>query len=108
MGNIIPLVVKVAPATGASWVERGACRTSELGPDAWFPEVGKSRSALALAAQQTCRRECPVAVECLLYALGAGERHGIWGGMTARQRTQFAREVRERRARREARRRTAA
>jgi WhiB family redox-sensing transcriptional regulator len=103
--NVIPLVVRVAPVARTSWVELGACRTSELGPDAWFPGVGESRSALTRAAKQTCRRECPVAVECLLHALGEGERHGIWGGMTTRQRDRFAREARERR---EARRGTAA
>jgi WhiB family redox-sensing transcriptional regulator len=97
--NVVPLVVlKAAPAARAPWPERGACRTSELGPDAWFPEPGQTRTPLALAARETCRRACPVAVECLLHALATDERHGIWGGMTTLQRDRFARQLRERAA----------
>lgn len=29
---------------------------------------------------------CPVRIDCLYVALRTGERHGIWGGLTPRQR----------------------
>ena len=31
-------------------------------------------------------RGCPVRVECLDYALDHGERYGVWGGMSERER----------------------
>lgn len=37
-----------------------------------------------IEAKQTCDR-CPVRKECLDYAL-EGDMHGIWGGMTRRER----------------------
>jgi WhiB family redox-sensing transcriptional regulator len=96
--NVIDLGLKVVPAAGDSWMARGACRTA-LNPDAWFPEPGighVERDETTKAALRTCRA-CPVIRECLLSALARNERHGIWGGMTPRQRNKFVRQVRERR-----------
>lgn len=48
-----------------------------MGPDAFFPvnDMDGVRSARAVCAG------CPVAVECLEYALSQGDMcHGIWGG----------------------------
>jgi WhiB family redox-sensing transcriptional regulator len=98
--NVIALGMKVVPAAGDSWAALGACRTSDLGPDAWFPEPGighADRDETTKAALRTCRA-CPVSRECLLSALARNERYGIWGGMTERQRNKFVKQVRERRA----------
>lgn len=89
---------RVIPMSREPWMEHGACRTSPLGPDAWFPERGEDRQPPAVAAQRTCVQECPVAQECLLYALARRERYGIWGGMTTARRDRFIREARKRRA----------
>jgi WhiB family redox-sensing transcriptional regulator len=37
------------------------------------------------AAKAICAR-CPVAADCLAWALGAGEPAGIWGGTTPEER----------------------
>ena len=66
-----------------------------LGADAdlFFPERGSStRKAKAICA------ECEVKIECLESALEQGERFGIWGGLSERER----RKVRHDRARRTA------
>ena len=41
-------------------------------------------------ARAICAR-CPVLDECLEYALGAGEPHGIWGGLNELQRRHLLR-----------------
>ncbi len=65
------------------WVVFGACR--DVDPDLFFPAGREEEShALALCAS------CPVRQECLDYALEAGERFGIWGGMTEKQRRKLA------------------
>jgi WhiB family transcriptional regulator, redox-sensing transcriptional regulator len=62
-----------------NWKLEGLCRTVD--PDLWFPED----NCLGTAAIKVCRR-CPVAEECLDYALENNERHGIWGGLSPNQR----------------------
>ena len=61
------------------WMEQASCATAD--PVAWFPEKGASNNqAIAIC------RQCPVAAECLDYALANQERFGIWGGVTERPR----------------------
>lgn len=69
-----PEVVEELP-----WMDQAACRGADA--DLWFPE----RGAHAEAAKATCAA-CPVRSDCLEYALANTERHGIWGGMTAKER----------------------
>ena len=69
-----------APAPfAARWREQAACRGTDLN---WFyPERGHS----AGPARQVCAR-CPVRQPCLDYALSNRITHGIWGGLTERER----------------------
>jgi WhiB family redox-sensing transcriptional regulator len=53
----------------------------------WFPEQGVDLAP----ARAVCAR-CLVRVECVAFALETGERHGIWGGTSARQRRHAIRE----------------
>lgn len=64
------------------WMREAACRG--LGFDTWFPtdEVGEQ----ADAARLVCAG-CTVRPECLAYALDGGIRHGLWGGLSARERS---------------------
>lgn len=50
-------------------------------PDLWFPNYGGP----LLAAKRVCRG-CEVVDGCLAWALDNNERHGIWGGLSARER----------------------
>ena len=60
------------------WQEQARC--AEIGTDLWFPELGDpGRAAKAICA------ECPVAAQCLQYAIDNGISDGIWGGVAGRR-----------------------
>jgi len=63
----------------ARWRELAACRGTDLG--LFFPEGGES----AGPARQVCAA-CPVRQPCLDYAITNRITHGIWGGLTERER----------------------
>lgn len=77
----------------AQWKQEAACAQAD--PDAWFPDHdGDSKvpglweingDGTGITAKQVCRR-CPVKAECLQEALDREEQHGIWGGMTTKER----------------------
>ena len=71
------------------WMRNAACRGQ--GSDAWFPgdEVGEGGEA----ARRVCAG-CRVRAECLEYALVAGIRHGLWGGLSAKERAAWTRQGR--------------
>ncbi|MGW2594825.1 WhiB family transcriptional regulator [Streptomyces sp. NPDC001515] len=56
------------------WRVDALCRQTD--PDLFMPEVGGS----AKDAKATCMA-CEVRRECLDYAIQAGERWGVWGGL---------------------------
>ncbi|MGV9256849.1 WhiB family transcriptional regulator [Streptomyces sp. NPDC003703] len=60
------------------WGERAACRTAD--PDELFVE-----GAAQNRAKMVCTG-CPVRTECLAHALDNRIEHGVWGGMTERER----------------------
>lgn len=65
------------------WVLDALCASTD--PEAFFPDkAGSSRTG-----KDVCRR-CPVAAECLDYALEHEERFGIWGGLSERERRKLA------------------
>lgn len=55
-------------------------------PDLFFPERGVSTRE----AKEVCRG-CVVREECLEHALANGEKFGIWGGMSERERRRIRR-----------------
>lgn len=62
------------------------CQTTD--PELWFgvPEYGNSFDQISYtAAKQFCNR-CPVQEACLQYALKAPETHGVWGGLSPKER----------------------
>jgi WhiB family redox-sensing transcriptional regulator len=71
------------------WRHRAACRN--LDPEIFFP-VGTSGPALLqiVEAKSICRR-CPVAAECLTWALESGQDYGVWGGTSEDERRALAR-----------------
>ncbi|MHA6757300.1 WhiB family transcriptional regulator [Streptacidiphilus sp. PAMC 29251] len=60
------------------WGVRAACRTGD--PEELFVEGAAQNRAKAACTG------CPVAVECLAHALDERIEHGVWGGMTERER----------------------
>jgi WhiB family redox-sensing transcriptional regulator len=56
-------------------------------PDLFFPERGASTNE----AKAVCAR-CAVREQCLEHALTNGEKHGIWGGLSERERRRSRRQ----------------
>ncbi|KOG13812.1 MULTISPECIES: WhiB family transcriptional regulator [Streptomyces] len=60
------------------WMVSASCRT--VHPDDLFVEGAAQNQAKALCTG------CPVKAECLAHALDGRIEHGVWGGMTERER----------------------
>jgi WhiB family transcriptional regulator, redox-sensing transcriptional regulator len=67
-----------------SWHDQANCLGVD--PDLFFPERGASTRE----AKEVCRG-CVVREACLEYALSNGEKFGIWGGMSERERRRLRR-----------------
>ncbi|WP_307168296.1 WhiB family transcriptional regulator [Streptomyces sp. B3I7] len=61
-----------------SWGEKAACQLVD--PDSLFVEGSAQHHAKSICST------CPVTTECLTYALENRIEHGVWGGMTDRER----------------------
>ncbi|MEU5662008.1 WhiB family transcriptional regulator [Streptomyces sp. SID7760] len=61
-----------------TWRARGSCRTGD--PEELFVQGSAQSRAKAICTG------CLVRTECLAYALDRREEHGVWGGMTERER----------------------
>lgn len=62
----------------------------QVDPDLFFPEKGGS----VTAPKDICA-VCPVRVQCLTWALAHDVRHGVWGGLSQRERTSLRRQAAE-------------
>lgn len=70
---------------GADWWDYAAC--AGMDPELWFPGSGSpeiEQRRLKLA-KVICGR-CPVREECLVFAARTGQRFGVWGGLTPKER----------------------
>jgi WhiB family redox-sensing transcriptional regulator len=74
-----------APDAAGRWQERANCLGVD--PDLFFPERGASTRE----AKGVCKG-CEVRLECLEYALAQGEKFGIWGGLSERERRRVRRQ----------------
>ncbi len=67
------------------WQRDASCRG--IDPELMYPRRGE----LVDPARAVCDN-CPVIDDCLEYALAGGERFGIWGGMSERERRRIRRD----------------
>ena len=82
-------ILPLEPAQAAGdlrWQDFALC--AEIDPELWFPEKGGSTAP----AKSVCRA-CEVRAECLEYALEHEDisAHGIWGGVSERDRRRLQR-----------------
>ena len=68
-----------------NWQDEANCLGVD--PDLFFPERGASTRE----AKEVCRG-CVVRMDCLEYALVNGEKFGIWGGLSERERRRLRRQ----------------
>lgn len=64
------------------WYSEAKC--AGFDPDAFFPDKGDIRTA-SMAAKAICS-SCPVATQCLKWALDNEDLNGIWAGTTPNDR----------------------
>lgn len=69
----------VASFADQSWTEDAFC--AQIGGEPFYPEFGEQPTL----GKSLCGN-CSVRAECLTYALEANEQHGVWGGLTGRER----------------------
>ena len=68
----------------SDWKSKANCMGVD--PDLFFPERGMSTRE----AKEVCKG-CVVRDDCLEYALANGEKFGIWGGLSERERRRIRR-----------------
>lgn len=82
------IAVSADPVQGRAepgWQDQANCLGVD--PDLFFPERGASTRE----AKEVCRG-CVVRLDCLEYALTNGEKFGIWGGLSERERRRLRRQ----------------
>jgi WhiB family redox-sensing transcriptional regulator len=78
-------LIEALAAGELSWQDYANCRGADA--DLFFPERGAStRKAKAIC------NACDVKEECLDFAIVQGEKFGIWGGMSERERRRVRRQ----------------
>lgn len=65
------------------WHGRGRCTRDDV--ELFFPPEGSSPVWPTREAKKICET-CPVVAQCLEYALEQRIDHGVWGGLTPRER----------------------
>jgi len=80
-----------------SWFDDAACAKKEVDPEIFYPPRDKDLyRKQADEAKGYCygtvgRPPCPVRTQCLWQAIRTDEQHGIWGGMSHRERNAYIR-----------------
>ena len=72
--------------TPPAWQAHTACTPDDT--DLFYPDSAESPAAYA-AAREICAA-CPVRTDCLEWAMELGDPHGMWGGLTGRERQRLA------------------
>lgn len=80
-----PTAEGVDEVAAESWQAFANCLGVD--PDLFFPERGASTKE----AKQVCQG-CVVREDCLEYTLANGEKFGIWGGLSERERRRIRRQ----------------
>lgn len=71
------------------WQDQGACNDKKF-VRYFYPSRGSSIKD----AKKVCHTKCSVREACLEYALQTNENHGVWGGMSVRERRALRRQRR--------------
>jgi len=69
------------------WQKDAVCKDAD--PELFFPEPKSGHAAKAL---RICRN-CPVKLDCGIWAIDTDQPAGVWGGMTANQRKRKTHEL---------------
>jgi WhiB family transcriptional regulator, redox-sensing transcriptional regulator len=77
--------LRPAPLTDRyDWRSTAACRSAD--PELFFPISDSGPSLVQAAEAKAICAGCPVRRQCLAFAVRTQQVHGIWGGLTERER----------------------
>jgi WhiB family redox-sensing transcriptional regulator len=79
-------VTSIGPIT--TWRDHAECRGVD--PGIFHPDDEDENEFSSDAAKAICM-QCPVREPCLEHAIAVREKHGVWGGLTARERRRLIR-----------------
>jgi WhiB family transcriptional regulator, redox-sensing transcriptional regulator len=79
MTETVPTRPPARAADPPGWAEQALCAQAD--PEAWFPGNGER----AELAKRICAH-CPALAPCRAYAIRRPELHGVWGGLSERER----------------------
>lgn len=71
------------------WRENAACRDED--PELFFPVTEMGPGARQVTEAKSVCARCPVRGDCLDYAVDNALDHGVFGGLTDRERRQLVR-----------------
>lgn len=84
------------PGTMPDWMFEGSC--GQVGPRWFFPDededAPRGRGMSYLEGRKVCA-DCPVRAKCLQYALDTRQEHGLWGGVSPRERNRMLKALRD-------------
>jgi WhiB family transcriptional regulator, redox-sensing transcriptional regulator len=80
-------VLRMRDRSSMSWRQAAECRGAD--PAVFYPDEDEDASE----AKAICE-SCPVREPCLEHALVVREKHGVWGGLTERERRRVIRQRR--------------
>ncbi|MGH4031764.1 WhiB family transcriptional regulator [Actinomycetota bacterium Odt1-20B] len=70
------------------WRSRGACAAAD--PEIFFPAGSSSAVVVQTDRAKRICESCDVVETCLWWAMVTAQPHGIWGGLTERERREMA------------------
>lgn len=85
-------MLTLPPPLAAFWDWQLDARCRDVKTSTFYPAAdsrGRTRHRLEESAKAVCAG-CTVREQCLAYALDSAEPYGIWGGLTARERSSGA------------------
>ena len=82
------MIAVTSIVTTTTWRDHAECRGVD--PGIFHPDDEDENEFAAEAAKAICG-ECPVREPCLEHAISVREKHGVWGGLTARERRRLIR-----------------
>lgn len=72
---------------GENWRDQALCKTKAVQIDFFSDDKHLIKLAKSICSQ------CPVAHECLTFAVTNQEKFGVWGGFTPRERNKITRSI---------------
>jgi WhiB family transcriptional regulator, redox-sensing transcriptional regulator len=85
-GGLVEVSMRAVDTSYQDWRAFAACAGSD--PDVFFAPGALEHKL----AKKVCRH-CPVRSQCLAYAMDERLDHGVWGGLTERERRRYRRQA---------------